>query len=92
ITPSVAEQEGQQTETEATGAPQKHHYTLNQQVGSITNAMKNLKIAYVDEKLVAIECDGLSCSSLPVSEFPIDSAALTLLPQLMLEDVYAATS
>nr|WP_276085821.1 hypothetical protein [Klebsiella quasipneumoniae] len=23
-------------ETEATGAPQKHHYTLNQQVGSIT--------------------------------------------------------
>ncbi|WP_220527392.1 hypothetical protein [Klebsiella pneumoniae] len=39
ITPSVAEQEGQQTETEATGAPQKHHYTLNQQVGSITNAL-----------------------------------------------------
>ncbi|WP_334638814.1 hypothetical protein, partial [Klebsiella pneumoniae] len=38
ITPSVAEQEGQQTETEATGAPQKHHYTLNQQVGSITRA------------------------------------------------------
>ncbi len=38
ITPSVAEQEGQQTETEATGAPQKHHYTLNQQVGSITSA------------------------------------------------------
>ncbi|MGJ4566486.1 hypothetical protein ACP8VK_20285, partial [Klebsiella pneumoniae] len=38
ITPSVAEQEGQQTETEATGAPQKHHYTLNQQVGSITYA------------------------------------------------------
>ncbi|MGK5939045.1 hypothetical protein ACSNN0_28810, partial [Klebsiella pneumoniae] len=38
ITPSVAEQEGQQTETEATGAPQKHHYTLNQQVGSITLA------------------------------------------------------
>ncbi|MDY9976669.1 hypothetical protein M1V86_23775, partial [Klebsiella pneumoniae] len=30
-------QEGQQTETEATGAPQKHHYTLNQQVGSITH-------------------------------------------------------
>ncbi|MEI0073970.1 hypothetical protein R1L62_26545, partial [Klebsiella sp. 99573] len=29
-----------QTETEATGAPQKHHYTLNQQVGSITNAFK----------------------------------------------------
>ncbi|MDZ3109287.1 hypothetical protein M2C08_24680, partial [Klebsiella pneumoniae] len=40
ITPSVAEQEGQQTETEATGAPQKHHYTLNQQVGSITQAVK----------------------------------------------------
>ncbi|MGJ4631976.1 hypothetical protein ACP8W2_19710, partial [Klebsiella pneumoniae] len=37
----VAEQEGQQTETEATGAPQKHHYTLNQQVGSIT------KVAYL---------------------------------------------
>ncbi|MFO5805717.1 hypothetical protein ACLBPG_18585, partial [Klebsiella pneumoniae] len=36
---SVAEQEGQQTETEATGAPQKHHYTLNQQVGSITNSI-----------------------------------------------------
>ncbi len=41
ITPSVAEQEGQQTETEATGAPQKHHYTLNQQVGSITAAACN---------------------------------------------------
>ncbi|MCO0726705.1 PTS sugar transporter subunit IIB, partial [Klebsiella pneumoniae] len=35
-----AEQEGQQTETEATGAPQKHHYTLNQQVGSITGGIK----------------------------------------------------
>ncbi|QBE72831.1 hypothetical protein EX353_12955 [Klebsiella pneumoniae] len=42
ITPSVAEQEGQQTETEATGAPQKHHYTLNQQVGSITNTCKKI--------------------------------------------------
>ncbi|MFZ4013582.1 hypothetical protein ACOYHA_18945 [Klebsiella pneumoniae] len=42
ITPSVAEQEGQQTETEATGAPQKHHYTLNQQVGSITTNLKDL--------------------------------------------------
>ncbi len=31
-----SEQEGQQTETEATGAPQKHHHTLNQQVGRIT--------------------------------------------------------
>ncbi|MFM4093964.1 hypothetical protein AB8S94_07340, partial [Klebsiella quasipneumoniae] len=40
ITPSVAEQEGQQTETEATGAPQKHHYTLNQQVGSITHIIQ----------------------------------------------------
>jgi hypothetical protein len=29
---SVAEQEGQQTRL-ATGAPQKHHYTLNQQLG-----------------------------------------------------------
>ncbi len=46
ITPSVAEQEGQQTETEATGAPQKHHYTLNQQVGSITENR--------DERLVLI--------------------------------------
>ncbi len=27
---SVAEQEGQLIETEATGAPQKHHHTLNQ--------------------------------------------------------------
>ncbi|MCH9409183.1 hypothetical protein RZP29_30835, partial [Klebsiella quasipneumoniae subsp. similipneumoniae] len=42
ITPSVAEQEGQQTETEATGAPQKHHYTLNQQVGSITRAQNEI--------------------------------------------------
>ncbi|WP_306440315.1 hypothetical protein, partial [Klebsiella pneumoniae] len=42
ITPSVAEQEGQQTETEATGAPQKHHYTLNQQVGSITALLYEL--------------------------------------------------
>ncbi|WP_219995355.1 hypothetical protein, partial [Klebsiella variicola] len=30
-----------QTETEATGAPQKHHYTLNQQVGSITRLYAN---------------------------------------------------
>ena len=29
-TPSVAEQEGQLIETEATGAPKKHHHTLNQ--------------------------------------------------------------
>ncbi len=27
-TPSVAEQEGQVMEMEATGAPQKHHHTL----------------------------------------------------------------
>ncbi|OJL72419.1 transposase, partial [Escherichia coli] len=27
---AVAEQEGQLIETEATGAPQKHHHTLNQ--------------------------------------------------------------
>ncbi|MHA2869180.1 hypothetical protein ACXR3Q_28360, partial [Klebsiella pneumoniae] len=38
-----AEQEGQQTETEATGAPQKHHYTLNQQVGSITRVEMGIK-------------------------------------------------
>ncbi|MDY9960540.1 hypothetical protein M2Y22_24345, partial [Klebsiella pneumoniae] len=44
ITPSVAEQEGQQTETEATGAPQKHHYTLNQQVGSITYPFMAIKV------------------------------------------------
>ncbi|MCE0374396.1 hypothetical protein LVV98_22140, partial [Klebsiella pneumoniae] len=31
-----------QTETEATGAPQKHHYTLNQQVGSITMMTGNI--------------------------------------------------
>ncbi|MDC8496751.1 hypothetical protein LVU96_04585, partial [Klebsiella pneumoniae] len=31
-----------QTETEATGAPQKHHYTLNQQVGSITQFGKGV--------------------------------------------------
>ena len=29
-TSSVAEQEGQLIKTEATGAPQKHHHTLNQ--------------------------------------------------------------
>ncbi|HAC97883.1 MAG TPA: hypothetical protein DCG01_08750, partial [Shigella sp.] len=32
-------QEGQLIETEATGAPQKHHHTLNQQVGSITGVL-----------------------------------------------------
>ncbi|MGL3033340.1 hypothetical protein, partial [Klebsiella quasipneumoniae] len=46
ITPSVAEQEGQQTETEATGAPQKHHYTLNQQVGSITSYAKQCNFKF----------------------------------------------
>ncbi|SBN13533.1 conserved hypothetical protein [Klebsiella variicola] len=54
-------------------------------------AMKSLKIVSIGGRLVAIECDGLSCSSLPVSEFPIGSTALTL-SQLMLEDAYAATS
>nr|MCF0496414.1 hypothetical protein [Klebsiella pneumoniae] len=49
ITPSVAEQEGQQTETEATGAPQKHHYTLNQQVGSITDVLKEIASIFSDE-------------------------------------------
>ncbi len=53
--------------------------------------MKSLKNEYVGGKLVAIECDGLSCASLPVSEFPIDSTALTF-PQFMLKDVYATTS
>ncbi|WP_142762123.1 hypothetical protein, partial [Klebsiella pneumoniae] len=43
-----AEQEGQQTETEATGAPQKHHYTLNQQVGSITR----LKYVFLAAKII----------------------------------------
>nr|QQZ46591.1 hypothetical protein [Escherichia coli] len=31
-TPSVAEQEGQLIETEATGAPQKHHHTRSRAV------------------------------------------------------------
>ncbi|WP_214290678.1 hypothetical protein, partial [Escherichia coli] len=41
-----AEQEGQLIETEATGAPQKHHHTLNQEVGSITylNVYHNIHI------------------------------------------------
>ncbi|ELC10339.1 Uncharacterised protein [Escherichia coli] len=29
-------------EMEATGAPQNHHHTLNQQVGSITNSINYL--------------------------------------------------
>ncbi|WP_408141698.1 DUF2058 family protein [Klebsiella pneumoniae] len=51
MTPSVAEQEGQQTETEATGAPQKHHYTLNQQVGSITQDEQDEDDPYADFKV-----------------------------------------
>lgn len=53
--------------------------------------MKSFKIENVDEKLVAIECDGLSSASLPISAFPIDSTALTL-PHFILENVYATTS
>ncbi|MFK5731141.1 hypothetical protein ODV83_19435, partial [Escherichia coli] len=33
---SVAEKVGQLIDTEATGAPQKHHHTLNELVGIIT--------------------------------------------------------
>ncbi|MDZ1898412.1 hypothetical protein M2054_22565, partial [Klebsiella pneumoniae] len=47
------EQEGQQTETEATGAPQKHHYTLNQQVGSITEFTFNY-IGWVGDGLIYV--------------------------------------
>ncbi|MEN5676768.1 hypothetical protein ABEK30_20605, partial [Klebsiella pneumoniae] len=39
-----------QTETEATGAPQKHHYTLNQQVGSITG--ERLKLTSIKSYVV----------------------------------------
>ena len=53
--------------------------------------MKNLKIASIGERLVAIEYDGLSCASLPVSEFPIDNGSALTLPQFMLEDVHATT-
>ncbi|MDU9615486.1 hypothetical protein OCN55_26110, partial [Escherichia coli] len=35
-TPSGAEQEGQLMEMEATGAPPKHHQTLQQYVGTMT--------------------------------------------------------
>ncbi|MDZ0952416.1 hypothetical protein M2S99_27530, partial [Klebsiella pneumoniae] len=62
ITPSVAEQEGQQTETEATGAPQKHHYTLNQQVGSITS---------VDRLFFPIEGQALLIGRYSVTRLPI---------------------
>ncbi|MCV2960633.1 hypothetical protein OHF12_10875, partial [Escherichia coli] len=41
--PSVAEQEGQLIETEATGAPQIHHHTLNQEAGSITQQMTRIQ-------------------------------------------------
>lgn len=54
ITPSVAEQEGQQTETEATGAPQKHHYTLNQQVGSITENVSKIRVAGPGSKKIVL--------------------------------------
>lgn len=53
--------------------------------------MQNIKIEYVNGALVALERDGLSFASLPVSEFPIDSAAFTL-SKFMLEDLYATTS
>ncbi|CAH3325388.1 MULTISPECIES: hypothetical protein [Klebsiella] len=53
--------------------------------------MKSLDIESIGGRLMAIEYDGLSCASLPVSEFPIDSTPLTL-PQFMLKDVYATTS
>ncbi|WP_258923103.1 MFS transporter, partial [Klebsiella pneumoniae] len=53
-----AEQEGQQTETEATGAPQKHHYTLNQQVGSITSANSTviiiMSVAFFGQGMVGL--------------------------------------
>ncbi|EPY7308520.1 hypothetical protein ACXEJG_001788 [Klebsiella quasipneumoniae] len=53
--------------------------------------MKSLDIESIGGRLMAIEYDGLSCASLPVSEFPIDSTPLNL-PQFMLKDVYATTS
>lgn len=70
ITPSVAEQEGQQTETEATGAPQKHHYTLNQQVGSITDDIKSWRynISHGD----AIEGAGLSLTAANLNNMRLD--------------------
>ncbi len=63
ITPSVAEQEGQQTETEATGAPQKHHYTLNQQVGSITVILEELRVEQNKslQKQVSLKQQAVSC-------------------------------
>ncbi|ENC9862008.1 hypothetical protein ABLG29_005440 [Klebsiella variicola] len=35
-------------EMEATGAPQKHHHTLNQQVGSITHRRVFFRVGYCD--------------------------------------------
>ncbi|MGQ3897590.1 hypothetical protein ACTJMV_24310, partial [Enterobacter hormaechei] len=67
ITPSVAEQEGQQTETEATGAPQKHHYTLNQQVGSITQFCPELHLKRLNSLTLA--CHALlDCKTLTLTE------------------------
>ncbi|MDQ6297211.1 aspartate/glutamate racemase family protein, partial [Klebsiella pneumoniae] len=40
-----------QTETEATGAPQKHHYTLNQQVGSITGTRYTMEQTFYRGRL-----------------------------------------
>ncbi|MEH3987232.1 LD-carboxypeptidase, partial [Klebsiella pneumoniae] len=40
-----------QTETEATGAPQKHHYTLNQQVGSITPVLYDVDIGHIPPQI-----------------------------------------
>ncbi|WP_220395484.1 hypothetical protein, partial [Klebsiella pneumoniae] len=58
-----AEQEGQQTETEATGAPQKHHYTLNQQVGSITLKCICGKDFYFLKRNVVFSLAATSCSA-----------------------------
>ncbi|WP_430690102.1 hypothetical protein, partial [Klebsiella pneumoniae] len=48
-----------QTETEATGAPQKHHYTLNQQVGSITITGNLIKVLVYYNLCAAIICCGI---------------------------------
>ncbi|MDZ2604508.1 hypothetical protein M2A27_29335, partial [Klebsiella pneumoniae] len=70
MTPSVAEQEGQQTETEATGAPQKHHYTLNQQVGSIT------RVGYIE---LDLNSGKILESFRPEERFPMMSTFKVLL-------------
>ncbi|WP_258808701.1 hypothetical protein, partial [Klebsiella pneumoniae] len=65
-----------QTETEATGAPQKHHYTLNQQVGSITNAFSiiitiSLVLFILDfTYIVTIESYRISDRSFSMSSLP----------------------